>query len=114
VEVVVCTPPEAAAAPRISAAEGLGPLQLWERYCSYQRLPAGAAAAGACLLRQLLVDGSGSGSGGLEEPHRDIEFQAVEVEGYFRRACLPACLLLHLHPRRFLAASACLAGRCRS
>ena len=87
----MCTPPEAAAAPRISAAEGLGPLQLWERSCAYQRLPAGAAAAGAALLRQLLVDGSrGNGSGGLEEPHRSIEFQSVEVEGYFRWACVPA------------------------
>ena len=48
---------------------------------------AGAAAAGAALLRQLLVDGSrGNGSGGLEEPHRSIEFQSVEVEGYFRWA----------------------------
>ncbi|PSC67536.1 ABC transporter (ISS) [Micractinium conductrix] len=80
VEIEVISPPEAAATPRLGAAEGLGPLQLWERYCSWQRLPAGAAAAGAELLRRLLTE---DGAGRLEAQHTSLQFSAVEVEGYF-------------------------------
>ncbi len=58
-------------------------MQLWERYCSWQRLPAAAAAAGAELLRGLLAGSSGLGEG-AEQQHTSIQFQAVEVEGYFR------------------------------
>ena len=85
VEVEVYSPPEASAAPRIRAAEGEGPLQLWERYCRYQRLPAGAAAAGGGLLRALLGGARGGGGAPLEQRHTAIEFESVEVEGYFRR-----------------------------
>lgn len=83
IEVELFTPPEAAAAPRIAAAEGLGPLQLWQRYCSYQRLSPAAADAGADLLRGLLRAG-GAGEGAREQPHTVLEFESVEVEGYFR------------------------------
>lgn len=62
---------------------GFPSLQLWERYCGWQRLPEAAAAAGAELLRGLLAGGSGLGEG-LEQRHTSIEFRAVEVEGYFR------------------------------
>ncbi|PRW45242.1 ABC transporter (ISS) isoform C [Chlorella sorokiniana] len=81
IEVEVFTPPEAAAAPRIAAAEGMGPLQLWSEYCAWQRLPPPAAEAGAGLLRGLL--GGAMGGTPLEQPHAAVEFEAVEVEGYF-------------------------------
>lgn len=84
VEIEVFTPPQASAAPRISAADGEGPLQLWERYCAWQRLPPPVAEAGSGLLRALLSGGNGSGAGSLEQPHTAIEFRTVELEGYFR------------------------------
>lgn len=82
-EIEIFSPPQPAAAPRISAAEGLSPLQLWERYCAWQRLAPAAAAAGAGLLRGLLAGAAGEVAG-LEQPVTALEFEAVEVEGYFR------------------------------
>ena len=100
------TPPTAAAAPRIAAADGEGPLQLWERYCAYQRLPASAGEAGGALLRRVLHEGAAA-AGALEQPHTRLQFEAVELEGYFRcglgpglglewgeggvRAAMPSC-----------------------
>lgn len=59
-------------------------MQLWERYCGWKRLPEAAASAGAGLLRSLLGGAAGGGGAPLEAPHTSLEFQAVEVEGYFR------------------------------
>lgn len=56
--------------------------QLWSEYCAWQRLPQPAVDAGTGLLRGLL--GGGLGGAPLEQPHSSIEFEAVEVEGYFR------------------------------
>jgi hypothetical protein len=82
------TPPEAAATPRLGPSEGLAPLQLWQRYAAWQRLPAAAAAAGADLLTGVLGGGAGAAAGALEGQHTTLAFEAVEVEGYFRCGCM--------------------------
>jgi hypothetical protein len=89
VEVEVVAPPAPAAAPRIAAAEDLGPVELFQRYAALRGMPPGAAARGAELLRALPGGGgamagaaaaaAAGGAGGAVS----LSFHAVEVEGYF-------------------------------
>ena len=73
-------PPPAASGPRIATVEGMGPMQLFQRYAEWQRLPPAAAALGERLLGGV-AEREGGATG---RRHTRLEFERVEVEGYFR------------------------------
>lgn len=82
VSVEVLSMPQEAATPRITAAEDLGPQELFIKYAAMRGMNEGAIQKGSELLSKV-VGARGPAPGAL--PHRQVSlsFTAVEVEGYF-------------------------------